>query len=97
MTTTATGARGQDFLFIARAIDEAHNGFQARVRGALSFALGRHPEITLRASFDLGPREHVEVFSAPTPTQARQLAEEMKHAAAGFRAEVVPLYSEWQG
>jgi hypothetical protein len=89
----ALQANLKDFMLITRATDAAGD-FHARVRQALEIAASLHPAIAWRAQFELGPAEHVEVFSAPDSAQARQVSGIMG-ALAGVRAEVAPLTKAW--
>lgn len=83
----------KDFMLIARAAG-AGDAFHARIRQALERAAATHPGIAWRADFDLGPTEHVEVFSAPDFASAREVSR-MMSTLEGVRAELAPLRSGW--
>jgi hypothetical protein len=83
----------RDFMVIARAAEGAEK-FHARIRQVLDMAALVHPEISWRAQFELGPSEHVEVFSAPDFGAAREVSR-MMGALQGVRAELAPLRKGW--
>ena len=83
----------RDFMMIAKAtrVDDA---FHSRVRETVRLAAVLHPEITWRADFDLGPCEHVDIFSAPDHGAARALTEMLNHTC-GVHVELAPLRNGW--
>jgi hypothetical protein len=83
----------RDFMMIAKAtrVDDA---FHSRVRETVRLAAVLHPEITWRADFDLGPCEHVDIFSAPDRGAARAISDAVSEAG-GVRAELAPLRNRW--
>jgi hypothetical protein len=83
----------KDFMLIARATESAEK-FHARVKQVLEIAASLHPDIAWRAQFEIGPAEHVEVFSAPDSGVARQVSSLMG-ALQGVKAEVAPLRRGW--
>ncbi|HEX6267223.1 MAG TPA: hypothetical protein VFZ81_10040 [Burkholderiales bacterium] len=83
----------KDFMLIITA-SQGSDDFHPRVRSALQFALAAHSEVALRADFDVGPREHVEVFTAPDIGTARDIAHSLGKLA-GLRAELAPLRHGW--
>jgi hypothetical protein len=83
----------KDFMLIVTA-SQGNEDFHPRVRSALEFAAAAHPEVALRADFDVGPREHVEVFTAPDMGTARNIAYSVGKLE-GLRAELAPLRSGW--
>lgn len=68
--------------------------FETMVRGALHAVREVFPTVEWRAEFSLGPRDHVEVFSAPNEATARQLGA-LVSSAEGISAEISPLRSAW--
>ncbi|HEX6318944.1 MAG TPA: hypothetical protein VFZ84_08710 [Burkholderiales bacterium] len=82
-----------DFMLIARATESAEK-FHSRVKQVLEIAASLHPDIAWRAQFEIGPAEHVEVFSAPDSGVARQVSSLMG-ALQGVKAEVAPLRRGW--
>lgn len=68
--------------------------FLASAREAVIAARRAFPAITWQAEFPLGPRDYVEVFSAPSETMARDVAKVVS-TVAGIRAEVSELRSAW--
>jgi hypothetical protein len=83
----------RDFMLIARSIDGSGE-FHARIKQALQFAAADRPEVAWRAEFDLGPKEHVEVFTAPDIGTAREVSD-MVNTVAGVRIELAPLRNGW--
>jgi hypothetical protein len=83
----------KDFMLIVRRT-AAGEEFHARVKQAVELAARVHPDIAWRAQFELGPAEHVEVFSAPDLGAARQVSNLMG-ALHGVKAEVAPLRHGW--
>jgi len=82
-----------DFMLIAHATESAEK-FHARVKQVLEVAANLHPDIAWRAQFEIGPAEHVEVFSAPDSGVARQVSS-LIGALQGVTAEVAPLRKGW--
>jgi hypothetical protein len=83
----------KDFMLIITAAAAAAD-FHPRIRAALEQAVAAHPDAALRAEFDVGAREHVEVFSAPDIATARSISEDVNRID-GIRAELAPLRSGW--
>lgn len=88
----ATNAR--DFMLIAKTTAQADRAFHERLRAALRLAALSFPQVAWRADFDLGPREHVEIVSAPDHGVARALTEMLSHTC-GVRVELAPLRNGW--
>lgn len=88
----ATNAR--DFMLIAKTTAQGDRAFHERLRTALRLAALSFPQIAWRADFDLGPREHVEIVSAPDHGAARALTEMLNHTC-GVRVELAPLRNGW--
>lgn len=82
-----------DFMLIAKNT-QGDGDFHRRLRAALELAALSYPQIAWRADFDLGPREHVDIFSAPDRDAARAVAEMLNHTW-GVRAELAPLRNGW--
>ena len=83
----------KDFMLIARGTEGAEK-FHDRIKQAIDIAARMHPDIAWRAQFEIGPTEHVEVFSAPDFGAARQVSSLMG-ALAGVKAELAPLRNGW--
>jgi hypothetical protein len=83
----------RDFMLIVTAAESCKD-FHPRVRAALELAVATHPEAARRADFDVGAREHVEVFSAPDFETARRIADNV-NAMRDVRAELAPLRNRW--
>ena len=83
----------RDFMLIITAGHQASD-FHPRVREALRLAAATHPQVAWRADFDVGPREHVEVFSAPDFAAARQVTAALA-GVPGVRTELAPLKNGW--
>jgi hypothetical protein len=83
----------RDFMLIARAIEPSAE-FLPRLREALRLAAASHPEIAWRAYFDVSPRDHVEIFSAPDFAAAREVSA-LLSGVQGMRAELAPLKNRW--
>ena len=88
----ATNAR--DFMLIAKTTAQSERGFHERLRAALRLAALSFPQIAWRADFDVGPREHVDIFSAPDHAAARAVTEMLNHTC-GVRVELAPLRDGW--
>lgn len=88
----ATNAR--DFMLIAKTTAQGDGAFHERLRTALRLAVVSFPQIARRADFDIGPREHVEIVSAPDHGVARALTEMLSHTC-GVRVELAPLRNGW--
>lgn len=86
-------SRIRDFMLIVTAGHQASD-FHPRVREALRLAAATHPEVAWRADFDVGPSEHVEVFSAPDFAAARQVSAVLD-GVPGLRTELAPLKNGW--
>jgi len=82
-----------DFMLIAKATDAARD-FHPRLRAALRLAAASFPQIAWRADFDVSPREHVDIFSAPSHDAARALVQ-MLNRSCGVRAELAALKRRW--
>ena len=83
----------RDFMLIAIAT-RADDAFHSRVHEAVRLAAARHPEIAWRAEFDVGPREHVEIFGAFDHAAARAISDAVSQAG-GVRAELARLRNGW--
>jgi hypothetical protein len=83
----------RDFMLIAKAAQD-DSDFHQRFRAALRLAAVSYPQIAWRADFDLGPREHVDIFSAPDRGAARELSE-MLNRICDVRVELAPLRNGW--
>ena len=83
----------KDFMLIITAAQGGED-FHPCVHSALQLAAAAHPEVALRADFDVGPREHVEVFTAPDIGTARDIAHSISKME-GLRAELAPLRNGW--
>jgi hypothetical protein len=68
--------------------------FFACVRQAIGAARKAFPAVTWQADFPLGPRDYVEVFSAPDESMAQEVAAVVS-TLGGITAEVSPLRSNW--
>lgn len=86
-----TSAR--DFMLIARST-RGDEKFHARIGQVVDLAKKLYPTISWRAQFELGPREHVEVFSAGDSAIARQVSR-LLGALQDVKAELAPLRSGW--
>lgn len=83
----------RDFMVIARATGEAQN-FHKRIKQAMRIAADALPQIAWRADFDLGPREHVDVISAPDLGSARKVVAVVTQLD-GVNAELALLRKPW--
>jgi hypothetical protein len=83
----------RDFMLIVTS-GESCEDFHPRIHATLELAVATCPEAALRAEFDVGAREHVEVFSAPDFETARRIADNV-NAMRGVRAELAPLRNRW--
>jgi len=88
----ATNAR--DFMLIAKTTAQSERGFHERLRAALRLAAVSFPQIAWRADFDVGPREHVEIFGASDHAAARAISDAVSRAG-GVRTELAPLRDGW--
>jgi hypothetical protein len=88
----------RDYMLIAhpaaRAARRDEGSFKYRFETAVEAAHSACPDVEWRAGFVLGPKDYVEVFSAPS-SEAAQKVVAVVGALGGLRAEVVALNSVW--
>jgi hypothetical protein len=97
LATNTRGRAMRDYMLITHPAGNqraAEAEFLAAVRQALTTARETFPAVAWQADFPLGPRDHVEVFSAPSEAMARQVCA-LVGALGGIRAEVSALRSGW--
>ena len=73
---------------------ESCQDFHPRIHATLELAVATYPDAALRAEFDVGVREHVEVFSAPDFETARRITDDV-NTMRGVHAELAALRNGW--
>jgi len=87
----------RDYMLITHPVGQSANRggqFFACVREAVGAARKAFPAVTWQADFPLGPRDYVEVFSAPNESMAQEVAAVVS-TVGGVTAEVSALRSAW--